>query len=162
MRALIGGLTLALAAGAASGAGNVLDDITRLAVSVSMEQPVDGASPDHLARRVVAFLAELRPTVVVDETSRERLHLTVSVRSYSSSTLRGFPLPFSGRYGIGTVRLSLERPVHLTGSSSRTTAAIVWQRERPVATRWQATATAVAAAVSELLEDLRVADRARR
>jgi hypothetical protein len=135
-------------------AASVLDNVVRLAVSVDLEHPVDGASADELGRRLAAFLAELRPPIAVDPASPDRLRLTGAVRPYSSSALRGYALPFSGTYGIGPVRLALERIVHLPGRPSPPLSAIVWQREQMVATRWPATGPAIIDAVRHLLDVL--------
>jgi hypothetical protein len=158
--ALIGvilGLGLASAAVAAQAPG----DILRLAVVVDLEHPVTGADGDDLGRRLAAFLAAQGPAVALDAASPDRLRLTVSVRPYSSTALRGFFLPFSGTYGIGPVRLSLERAVVLPGRTPGTVTAIVWQRERVVATRWSAAGGAIDVAVQELLEALQAAGAAR-
>jgi hypothetical protein len=153
--ALLGvGAVLALATGAAGGAPDVLEGLTRLAVAVRMEEAVDGVSDKALAARLLDVVPRLSPGLIVDDTSEDRLTLTVAVRPYSSSALRGFPLPFSGRYGIGTVRLALERRVRFAHDPGRTIAAVVWQSERRIATRWSLTGRAVSDAVGDLGAEL--------
>ena len=154
MRALLGGVVLVLTGALPCAAASVLEGITHVAVGVDVTPPVQGVSHDPLARRVVTALATLRPPVTVDGTSSDRLRLTVTVRSYSSSELRGFPLPFSGTYAIGTVRLNLERAVEIVGSTPRSMSASIWQRERQIATRQSAVRQAIDRAVEELLGEL--------
>ena len=141
----------------APAAAGVLDGVVRIAVSVDVEHPVEGTAADALERRLTAFLVDLAPALTLDAASPDRLRLTVAVRPHSSSALRGFYLPFSAIYAIGTVRLSLERAVHLPGRAPRTVPAIVWQGERAVAIRWAAAGAAVDGAVEELLETLTTA-----
>src|SRR5688500_14041687 len=133
--ALLVGSILALVVLVAPAAAGVLDGVVRLAVSVDMEHPVKGTAADALERRLTAFLVDLAPALTLDAASPDRLRLIVTVRPHSSSALRGYYLPFSATYAIGTVRLSLERTVQLPGREPRTAPAIVWQRERAVATR---------------------------
>jgi hypothetical protein len=148
---------LALVVAVTPAVAGILDDVARIAVSVEMEHPVEGTAVDALERRLSAFLVDLAPVLTLDAASPDHLRLTVAVRPHSSSALRGYYLPFSGTYAIGTVRLSLERAVQLPGRVPRTVPAIVWQRERAVATRWAAAGAAVDGAVAELLEALKTA-----
>jgi hypothetical protein len=138
-----------------SSAGDVLDGVRRVAVSVDLRQPIEGISGDALERRVLTFVAKLKPSLALDKSSADRLHLTITVRSYSSSELRGFPLPFSGTYAMGTVRLALHRAVEIVGGPPRMVSAPVWERERQIATRESAARRAVDRAVEELLDELR-------
>ena len=140
---------------AAAAAAGVLDGVPRLAVTVDVEHPVEGVPADALERRLAAFVLASAPALTLDAASPDRLRLTVTVRPHSSAALRGYYLPFSGTYAIGTVRLSLERAVHLPGGEPRTLPAIVWQRERAVTTRWAAAGVAVEGAVADLLESLK-------
>ena len=89
--------------------------------------------------------------------SPSRLRLAVSVRAHSASVLRGFWLPFSGQYAIGSVRLMVERMVNLPGGGSPATGslpAVVWQAERSIAGPWGSADAQVLAAVDELLATL--------
>ena len=145
----------------ASAAAEAPGDVLRLAVVVDLEHPVSGADADDLGRSLAAFVAARGPAVALDAASPDRLRLTVSVRPYSSTALRGFFLPFSGTYAIGPVRLSLERTVALPGRTSDTFTAIVWQREQVVATRWSTAGPAIGVAVQNLLDALQAAGAAR-
>jgi hypothetical protein len=148
-------VTLALTVALTASAAGVLDGVTRVAVSIDVRQPIDGVSADELGRRVLTFVAKLQPALALDESSADRLQLTITVRSYSSSALRGFPLPFSGTYAIGTVRLTRHRDVEIVGDPRRIVSASVWERERQIATRGSDARRAVDRAVEELLNDLR-------
>src|SRR5688572_23871187 len=154
---LFAGSLFALVVMASPAAADVLDGVARIAVSVDIEQAVDGVAAEVLERRVVAFVLELAPALTLDAASSDRLRLTVSVRPHSSTALRGFYLPFSSTYAIGSVRLGVERAVQLPGRAAATVPAIVWQRERVVATRWAEGGAAVEAAAVELLEALKAA-----
>lgn len=156
-RGLVIGSLLALVVVVAPATAGVLDAVLRIAVSVDIEHPVEGTAADVLERRLATFLVDLAPALALDAASPDRLRLTVAVRSHSSSALRGFYLPFSAIYAIGTVRLSLEHAVHLPGRAPRTVPAIVWQGERAVATRRATAKAAVDVAVAELLEALKTA-----
>src|SRR5262249_46644798 len=50
-----------------------------------------------------------------DSKSPDRLRLVIAVREVSGNELRGFYLPMSGTYGIGSVRLTVERQVVVVG-----------------------------------------------
>lgn len=152
---LLGAVVLALTLAPTCSAADVLDGLRRVAVCVDVRQPIAGVSGDELRRRLGTIVAKLEPPLAVDESSGDRLQLTITVRSYSSSELRGFPLPFSGSYAIGTVRLTLHRTAEIVGGPSRSVSAIVWERERQIATRASATSGVVDRAVEELLDELR-------
>jgi hypothetical protein len=153
--ALLIGSMLAIVAVVAPAAAGVLDAVVRIAVSVDIEHPVEGTAADALERRLTAFLVDLAPALTLDAASPARLRLTVAVLPHSSSALRGFYLPFSATYAIGTVRLSVEHAVHLPARAPRTVPAIVWKGERAVATRRATAGAAVDGAVAELLEALK-------
>jgi hypothetical protein len=156
VRTLLGAVTLALSVALTASAAGVLDGVTRVALSIDVRPPIDGVvSGDELGRRVSTFVAKLEPSLALDESSADRLQLTITVRSYSSSELRGFPLPFSGTYAIGTVRLTLHRAVQIVGGPPRILSASIWERERQIATRESAARGAVDRAVEELLDELR-------
>jgi hypothetical protein len=154
---LLGGAILVWMVATTPAASGGLADLTRIAVSVHMAHPVEDVSGAELEARLAAFVAALAPPVALDPASPDRLRLTIDVRARDSSALRGFWLPFSGTYAIGSVRLGLERVVRLPGRVPREIAAIVWQRERFIATRWTASGEAIAGAVGELLDALRKA-----
>jgi hypothetical protein len=158
---LLAGSLFALVVMVSPSAAGVLDGVGRIGVGVEMEQAVEGVAAEVLERRLTAFVGDLGPALTLDAASPDRLRLTVSVRPHSSTALRGFYLPFSATYAIGSVRLGVERTVQLSGGAATTVPAIVWQRERVVATRWAAAATAVEGAAAELLEALKAVVRGR-
>ena len=101
-------------------------------VSVSPNHPDLGV--EEVRRRVEDGVRRGQPAPVVETGSAERLHLTVGVRAYSSSELRGFYLPLSQAYGIGPVRLVLERPAQISGLGAPI-AVQVWQADRQAKSR---------------------------
>ena len=82
--------------------------------------------------------------------SAERLHLTVGVRAYSSSELRGFYLPLSQAYGIGPVRLVVERPAQVSGLGAPI-AVQVWQAERQAKSVWRNSAAEILELTDEVV-----------
>jgi len=150
---LLGGMLLGLTTALSCSATDVLDGVARVAVAVELKQPLDGVSGDALAKRIATLLAALEPPLPVDQGSTDRLRLTIAVRPFSSSDLRGFPLPFSGTYAVGSVRLSLHRAVEIAGSRPRIVSASVWERERQITTKGSAARSAVDRAVTQLLHE---------
>jgi hypothetical protein len=130
----------------------------KVAVDIAMAQELPGLGIDAVEARVELLLGEDRPAPTLDPNSADRLQLTISVARVSSSELRGFYLPFSGSYGIGTVRLAVQRPVRIAGRQAPVPA-IVWQADRPLRGSWQASGQGVLGLidemVGELLEDYR-------
>jgi hypothetical protein len=110
-----------------------LGALPRVALEVVVS-PQHADLRDAAARaRVTAALARTQPAPTLDPASPDRLRLTIAVRTLSSDDLRGYALPFSQQYGIGPVRLSLERQVTIDGLAAPVPA-VVWQSER-LATR---------------------------
>ena len=157
--ALLGAVMLALMLAVTASAGGVLDGVRRVAVSVDIQPPMEGISGDELERHVITFVAKPEHALALDQSSADRLQLRITLRSYSSSELRGFPLPFSGSYAIGTARLTLHRAVEIVGGPPRIVSASVWEGERQIATRDSAARGAVHRAVEELLDEFRVLHR---
>jgi len=87
-----------------------------------------------------------------------RIRFTVSVRPMSATTLRGFWLPFSGTYGVGALRLGVERLVMLQGLP-RAFPAVVWQTERAVGAPWRETEREIARLLDEMVAELLEARR---
>ena len=116
--------------------------LPRVALEVTVSPVHPDLAPDELRWRVEDVLRQAQPAPVIDAGSADRLHLTVAVRSYSSADLRGFYLPFSGFYGIGPVRLAVERPALLPGLAAPTLVQ-VWQAERQAKGRWQNSAAEI-------------------
>jgi hypothetical protein len=143
---------------AGSGGGDPagLRGLARVALEIGMSPDLEGLE-DEVRLRVEAALVERQPTLLLDAGSPSRLRLAVSVRAHSASVLRGFWLPFSGQYAIGSVRLMVERMVNLPGGGSPATGslpAVVWQAERSIAGPWGSADAQVLEAVDELLATL--------
>jgi hypothetical protein len=135
-----------------------LGALPRLALEVSVSPEVPGVAAGELAGRVDAALRAGRPAPAVDPASPDTLRLTVSVDRVNATELRGFYLPFSGDYGLGFVRLAVERAVTVPGVAGPVRA-VVWQAERPVRMPWHRSGTAIApladALIAEFLEAYR-------
>jgi hypothetical protein len=86
------------------------------------------------------------------------VRLRVFVEPVSATTLRGFWLPFSGTYGVGGVRLAVERVV-THENAPRAFTAVVWQTERAVGAPWRATDQEVVRLLDEMVGELRAARR---
>jgi hypothetical protein len=127
-----------------------LHALSRVALVVTVSPVHADLTTDELRRRVADVLRQTQPAPAIDASSADRLHLTVAVRSYSSADLRGFYLPFSGLYGIGPVRLAVERPALLPGLAAPTLVQ-VWQAERQAKGRWQNSAAEILELASEVL-----------
>jgi hypothetical protein len=146
--------TQALAAG--------LGALDRLALEVVVSPDHPGVAAEELAGRLDAALRAGGPALAVDPSSSDTLRLTVSIHRVSATELRGFYLPFSGHYGLGFVRLAVERAVTVPGVAGPVRA-IVWEAERPVRVPWHRSGSGVTpltdALVAEFLEDYRRAIR---
>jgi hypothetical protein len=106
-----------------------LGALPRVALDVVVS-PQHPDLPDAVVRtRVTPALGRAQPAPAVDPASPDRLRLVITVRVLSSDDLRGYSLPFSQQYGIGPVRLSLERQATVDGLPAPV-AAVVWQSER--------------------------------
>ncbi len=143
-------------AGSEGGDPGGFGGLARVALEIGMSPDLEGLE-DEVRLRVEAALVERQPTLLLDAGSPSRLRLAVSVRAHSASVLRGFWLPFSGQYAIGSVRLMVERMVNLPGGGSPATGslpAVVWQAERSIAGPWGSADAQVLAAVDELLATL--------
>lgn len=154
-------LVIALGAASASAAADApggLVGLRRVSVLVDLEHPIDPVSVEDLVARVEEALRGAEPALAVHEGATDRIRLNVSVGSVSATTLRGFWLPFSGTYGIGSVRLAVERLVTLPGAP-RPLSATVWQAERRVAGPWRAVGAETMQVVEELLIELLEARR---
>ena len=82
------------------------------------------------------------------------------MRQVTSSDLRGYYLPWSGYYGVGTVRLAVERQMVVPGSPpSAAVPAIVWQVDRQALGPWRRSRDEIMALVDDLvatlIEDMR-------
>jgi hypothetical protein len=119
-----------------------LQGVVRVGVDVSLSPNHPDLVVEEVRRRVEAGVRRGQPAPVVETGSAERLHLTVGVRAYTSSELRGFYLPLSQAYGIGPVRLVLERPAQLSGLGAPITVQ-VWQAERQAKGAWRNSAAEI-------------------
>jgi hypothetical protein len=151
--------TLLLAAPAAAQAPAAgLGALHRVAVEVVVSPDLPGVVAGELARRLEAAVREGRPAPAVDPGSADLLRLTVSIHRVSATELRGFYLPFSGSYGLGAVRLAVERAVTVPGVAGPVRA-VVWQAERLVRAPWHRASAGIGpladALVAGFLEDYR-------
>src|SRR5262245_60723880 len=133
---------------------------------VALAEELPGFPLEAIAEHVKSALRQSPPAPWVDQGSAEILRVALMVRRINAIELRGFWLPFSGDYGIGTVRLSMERPVRLgeapaSSVSPLATArdegvpvrAIVWQMERLARGPWTASGAQGRELLKELLEE---------
>jgi hypothetical protein len=127
-----------------------LAGLPRVALDIVLAPHHPGPVPDDLEQRILDALRQSRPAPVVDPASADRLILVVAVRPVNASELRGFWLPFSGTYGIGMVRLAVERAVTVRGLSGPIPA-VVWQAERQVNGPWHRAPADIVALLDELL-----------
>jgi hypothetical protein len=150
----LAGFFLALAAPAVSAqeAWRVLRGMPRVALAISMDPDHPLVSVEDLERRAEDALRQNRPALAIDPASPDRLHILIGVRSVNASELRGFYLPFSGDYGIGPVRLSIERPATIRGFLAPVPV-VVWQAFRQVKAPWHRSGREVLALVDDLVAD---------
>ncbi len=151
-------LTLALAAAlvaaglapAAAQSRAMLQGLRRVAIEITMAPDHPLLDPGALEQRLEELLLTSPGAPRVDPQSPDRIRLTVSVRQYSGSDLRGFYLPFSGVYGIGSVRLAVERQATIPGLASPVPA-VVWQEERHATAPWHRSAAEIRGLVESLV-----------
>jgi hypothetical protein len=129
-----------------------LAGLTTIGVDVELDPSQEALSSEQLARRIDARLRAAAPALTLDPASPARLRLTVVVRPYGATALRGFWLPFSGTYGIGPVRLSVERPATVTGMSTPVLAS-VWHAERQAAGPWRNSPAEIVKLLDEALSE---------
>jgi len=148
------GLAVALVLGPASvaraeEAWEGLQGLHHVSVAVDLAAEPGRLTADALRHRIEGMLTRQPLGPFTRPEVPDRLRVTVAVRPYGAAELRGFWLPFSGTYGIGPVRLAVERRVVVSGVAAPVPAA-VWQAERPVAAPWRGTE----ARILETLETL--------
>ena len=122
----------------------------RVAVDVTVSPNHPDLVVEEVRRRVEDGVRRGQPAPVVETGSAERLHLMVGVRAYSSSELRGFYLPLSQAYGIGPVRLVVERPALVSGLGAPI-AVQVWQAERQAKSVWRNSAAEILELTDEVV-----------
>jgi hypothetical protein len=145
-------LTLLLARGEPAPAAErweALQSLPRVAVEITFSPNHPDLTPEEVRSRLEEALRRSPPAPAVDPASADRLRLAVSVRSYSTSDLRGFYLPLSQTYGIGPVHLSVERPAVISGLPTPVRAT-VWQAERQAKSRWRGSAAEILDLADEL------------
>ncbi len=156
MRAILStSLLLLIAVGVASTAGgaerwDALQNLPRVAVEITVSPSHPDLAVEELRRRVEEALQRGQPAPAIEPASADRLHVTVAVRSYSSSELRGYYLPLSQEYGIGPVRLSVERVAVIPGLRTPI-AASVWQSERQAKGTWRNSAAEILELIDEVV-----------
>jgi len=131
---------------------SALAGVKTIGVDVELHPSQESLSPQQLAHRIETRLRAAAPALTVDPASPTRLRLTVLVRPYNATALRGFWLPFSGTYGIGPVRLSVERTAMVTGTSAPLLAS-VWHAERQAAGPWRDSPAEIFKLLDEALSD---------
>jgi len=129
-----------------------LAGITSIGVEVELDPSQDSLSSGDLAQRIETRVRAAAPALTVDPASPTRLRLTVRVRPHNATALRGFWLPFSGTYGIGPVRLSVERTATVAGVAAPLPAS-VWQAERQAAGPWRQSPAEIVKLVDQALSD---------
>jgi hypothetical protein len=137
-----------------------LIQLRQVSLSVEIAHPLPTMTVEDLTTRLETALRESQPPLTIREGLTDRIRVIVSVRPMSATTLRGFWLPFSGTYGVGVVRLAVERLVNLPGTS-RPVLAIVWQAERTVGSSWHVTDGEIARLVDDLVAEMVDARRQR-
>lgn len=128
-----------------------LQGLRRVALVISFSPAHPGVPAEDLERRLEEMLSATQPAPLLDPRSPDRLRLTVSVSGISTSDLRGFYLPLSGKYGIGQVRLSVERLASINGVGAPVRA-VVWEAERQARGPWRSSATEIMAIADDLAE----------
>jgi len=145
---------------AAAEPARALAGLSTIGVNVDLDPSQESLSAERLAQRIQARLSEGAPALTLGPVGRDRLRLTVAVRPYGATALRGFWLPFSGTYGIGPVRLSLERMAIVVGVPEPVRAN-VWHAERQAAGPWRDSPVEILKLVDETLADFLDAYRRR-
>jgi hypothetical protein len=146
-------LILALAAAAPGGAAerwDALQALPRVAVEITFSPNHPDLSTAEVRPHVEEALRRASPAPAIDPASADRLRLIIAVRSFTTSDLRGFYLPLSQAYGIGPVRLVVERPAAVSGLPAPIWAT-VWQAERQATGPWRQSAGEILKLVDELM-----------
>ena len=144
---------MALSALVVIAGGPVMAGERRVQLDVEIVHPLPDTAAADLSTRLVAALCGGNATATIRSDVADRLRLTVSVHPVSATTLRGFWLPFSGMYGIGTLRLGVERMVTVPGVP-RPVPALVWHAERPVSGPWRTTGQQIVRLLDEMAAEL--------
>jgi hypothetical protein len=160
-------MAVALLASGADAAWPGLKGVKRVGIEVVFTPDHPQLAPEVVEKRLEDALLASPAAPRPDPKSTDRLRLVVAVREVSGNDLRGFYLPMSGTYGIGTVRLAVERQVVVVGERGTAAGgsmpapipAVVWQVERPARGPWRRSGAEIMALVDDLVatfvEDLR-------
>jgi hypothetical protein len=127
-----------------------LQSLPSVAIEITFSPNHPDVSADEVRPRIEEALRRAKPAPAVDSASADRLHVMISVRTYSSSDLRGYYLPLSQAYGIGPIRLSVERPAAISGLPTPVWAT-VWQTERLAKGPWRSSPYEVLELVDEVV-----------
>lgn len=133
-----------------------LAGLRQVAVAVDLERPLEATTATELGARLVDALRRIE--ISVTDGAADRVRLRVFVYPMSATTLRGFWLPFSGTYGVGGVRLAVERVV-THPAAPHAFPAVVWQTERAVGAPWRGRDQAIARLLDEMVGELLAARR---
>jgi hypothetical protein len=161
-RALLLAVMLAVAAAGAArvdAAWPGLRGVKRVAVEVLFAPDHPLLAPEVVEKRIEDALLASPIAPRPDPRSTDRLRLVVSVRQVTSNDLRGYYLPMSGSYGIGMVRLAVERQMIVPGSPpgsppAPAVSAIVWQVERQALGPWRRSREQIMALIDDLVATL--------
>ena len=126
--------------------------LAALSLGVEIAHPLPTLTAADLSTHLASALRRAEPPLTIDHGLSDRLRVSVVVRPMSATALRGFWLPFSGTYGIGSVRLAVERRVTLPGTAQAFPAP-VWQTERIVGIAWRETDREVIRLVDEMVAE---------
>lgn len=160
-------MAVALLAFGADAAWPGLKGVKRVGIEVVFTPDHPQLAPEVVEKRLEDALLANPAAPRPDPKSTDRLRLVVAVREVSGNDLRGFYLPMSGTYGIGTVRLAVERQVVVVGERGTAAGgaipapipAVVWQVDRQAHGPWRRSGAEVMALVDDLVatfvEDLR-------
>lgn len=132
-----------------------LRGVKRVAVEVLFAPDHPQLAPEVVEKRIEDALLAGPTAPKPDPRSADRLRLVVSVRRVTSNDLRGYYLPMSGYYSVGTVRLVVERQMVVPGSPPASAVpAIVWQMERHALGPWRRSQEQIMALIDDLVATL--------
>ena len=132
-----------------------LRGVKRVAIEVVFAPDHPQLAPEVVEKRLEDALLANAAAPKPDPRSADRLRLVVAVRQVTTSDLRGYYLPWSGYYGVGTVRLVVERQMILPGSPpAAAIPAIVWQVDRHALGPWRRSREEIMALIDDLVATL--------
>jgi len=132
-----------------------LRGVKRVAVEVIFAPDHPMLAPEVVEKRLEDALLGNAAAPKPDPRSADRLRLVVSVRQVTTNDLRGYYLPMSGAYGVGTVRLAVERQMIVPGAPPASAVpAIVWQVERQALGPWRRSREQIMALIDDLVATL--------